>query len=210
MEQQDIFRRPIQRKKPTKGARILASWLVPGRTDMQATIQEELIAEALARTGAKSLEELIARAQTEGKIAKQFRIQVIPRPTVESPRRVAMIMQQGKAAVIEPELPSSVETALRNLDKVLTRVRTTPILTELRSELRARQRFIEMIDRAVERLKAVAQTMGVSIEHTRIRAALTEAEQERRKQLDRVLTLQQMLEEAEERGAYQTIKPPAR
>jgi hypothetical protein len=177
---------------------------------MQATIQEELIAEALARTGAKSLDELIARAQTEGKIAKQFRIQVIPRPTVESPRRVAMIMQQGKAAVIEPELPSSVETALRNLDKVLTRVRTTPILTELRSELRARQRFIEMIDRAVERLKAVAQTMGVSIEHTRIRAALTEAEQERRKQLDRVLTLQQMLEEAEERGAYQPIKPPAR
>ncbi|MFN3420882.1 MAG: hypothetical protein ACK40X_04055 [Armatimonadota bacterium] len=197
MNEQEIFRQPLKRKRPPQGARVLASMLVPGRPSPQAVVQEELIMEALARSGARSLEELVAKARTEQKIARQLRVQIIPRPTVEPPRRVEMIEREQARQVGREELPSSLQLAIRTLDRYLMSLQRPVVLTELRAEKRFWEHAIDRIDTLVARVKAVAQMLGVSLDVQAVRDALSRADATRRRALDRILTIEQSLEEIE-------------
>ena len=194
----EIFRRPLKRKSPRVAAGVMASQLVPIRPGMQAQIVEEMVSEALARTGARSLEELRAKMKVEGKVARQLRRQVVPRLVDPRWREVQMVTEKEKVAAEEKELPASVQLAIRNVQKAVTRARTAFFPMELRAEMRARQALIDGIDKAVAKLKAIAQQMGVSERHPAVKAAIDDAMQERYKQQDRVLALQQMMGRYEE------------
>ena len=196
MNQQDIFRRPIQRKKPPKGARVLASILVPGRPSPQATIQEELIAETLARTGARSLEELIQRRKINETVAKQLRIQTIPRPTVEPPVRLHLIRQQLMQLEPIESLPASIQNTIRYIYRTITRIQRGITPMSLQAELKLRQNQLETLDRYTDELKALVKQFNIRLDHPVVSAALNNASEQRVKLLDRIITLQQHIREA--------------
>ncbi|MFN3421608.1 MAG: hypothetical protein ACK40X_07795 [Armatimonadota bacterium] len=214
MNEQEIFRQPLKRKRQPRGARILASMLVPGRPAAQAVVQEEMVLEALARSGARSLEELVAKAKTEQKIARQLRVQIIPRPTVEPPRRIEMIERERTRQVSREELPSSLQLAIRTLDRYLMSLQRPIVLTELRAEKRFWEHAIDRIDVLVEKVKAIAQQLGVSLDTQAIRDALSRADTARKRALDRILTIEQHLEEIERKrraGEYvATVQLPSK
>lgn len=195
-QQTEVLRHPL--KRPTKRAqmRMLASMITTTREPIQLTVMEEMITEALARTGAKSFEELVRRMEAEGKIWKGLRMQPIPRPTVETPRRSELIQQAITQQETIESLPSAVQIAIRNIMKYITKIERAIIALSLQSELKWRQHNVEQLDKLVDTLKSVCAQLGVKLTHSAVAAALSAAADARLKQIDRILTLRQQIESA--------------
>jgi len=193
--EQELFRQPIKRKSPRRKLGSVPSILAPQIQRAAPTEVEQVAQQALAGASEFWQERFMAEAEKVTKEAALQRRQPVPRPTVESPRAERFRVLYPIERPTVNEMPASVRVAVDALKKELERQRLEVVLAELRAELKARQNQLDRLLRKMERVRAVAAAMGYDITGTEAETVLRQAERRVYELKDRILTLQQLIEE---------------